>query len=109
MDRSVRWRTVGTRECTRTDNVVKSQLRLLGREESFRHQMAGQFDGEHTALAGHIAHAQRAVVRLDTAPGDGQAEPDPGFVGAALRERLEQAFGIAWRQTSAVVLDVDQN
>src|ERR1700733_1888782 len=107
MDWSVRWRTVGRPECARTDNVVNSQLRSLGREESFRHHMAGQFDGEHTALAGHIAHAQLAVVRLDTAPRDGQAEPDPGFVGAALRERLEQALGIARRQTSAVVLDVD--
>jgi hypothetical protein len=49
------------------------------------------------------------VVRLDAATADGQAESEPGSVLATLGERPEHASRSAARQTSAMILDIDQD
>src|ERR1700687_4337746 len=77
------------------------------RFESDRHRAARQVDGEYAAASRLIAHAQSPLISLDHPLGDGQAEPESGSVGGALRERQEHGVREPGGQTAAMVLDVD--
>jgi hypothetical protein len=70
---------------------------------------ARHIDCEHAPRAWDVTDAQRTVVGFDAASGYCQAEAKAGFVCSVLRVRRKQAFGIADRQSAAMVSDVDQN
>jgi hypothetical protein len=69
----------------------------------------GQVDGEDAALARQVAGPDHAAVALDAFTGNGQTEPQPRPVGAALLEGNEQTPGLALGKPAALVLDVDQH
>src|SRR6476469_4776849 len=73
------------------------------------HVVSGQVDGEDTAMARTVAHAQATVVGFNAAPRNRQAETESALVRIALREWREQRFRVTGRQAAAVVLDVDED
>src|SRR5581483_1603039 len=68
-----------------------------------------KIDGENTPRARNVAHTESSGVRLDAAPTDCEPEAEPGFVRATLGKRQKHLVGSTWRQTAAMILDLDQN
>lgn len=68
-----------------------------------------KIDGEDTPRARNVADTENSIIRLDATPTDCEPESEPGFVGAALRKWQEHVLCTAWWQTTAMILDVDQD
>ena len=65
-------------------------------------------NGEHASCSGNISDGQRAEVRLDAVPSDGQAQAQPRPVGTALGEWREHRFSRSMRQSAAMVMHFDE-
>jgi len=68
-----------------------------------------QIDGKNTANARYIANAQQASVRFNTLLSYGKTEPDSGTVRSNLGEGQKYRLLSTLGQTTAMVLDINQN
>jgi hypothetical protein len=71
--------------------------------------MPRKVDGENTPRARNVADTENSIIRLDATPTDCEPESETGFVRAALRKRQEHFLCVAGWQTTAMILDVDQD
>src|SRR6185312_12162102 len=71
--------------------------------------MPRKVDRENTSRARNVADSENAVVRLDGTPTDRESESEPGFVRPGLGKRQEHFICAAGRQTTAMILDIDQD
>src|SRR6202171_600794 len=86
---------------TRRSAGIRMGVQGLGRDR--------QYDGENAALAGHVLHLAAAAVHADALAGDGQTEAEAGLVDSAPLEGTEPLLRLAGRQTTALVLDLDED
>ena len=68
-----------------------------------------QVDGEDAAPFRQVARVDPAMVRFDAPSAEGEAQAEPGAVGAALLERAEQCRRRSPREPAAFVLDLDEH
>src|SRR5688572_32615282 len=74
-----------------------------------RHRVPRKVNRENATRTWHVSHTENAPVSLDAPPGDRQAQPQTASVFSPLSESLKHLLRVAWWQTSAMVLDVDQD
>ncbi len=68
-----------------------------------------QIDREHAADARRVADMNHAVVDLDAPRADLEPEPQARAIARSLLEWAKQILGLARRQATALILDVDQH
>ena len=69
----------------------------------------GQVDGKHASGAREVVRVDLASVRFSAPSAEGETKTHAGSIGAALLERAEELVDIPTRQTSALVLNLDEH
>src|SRR5437868_9931641 len=72
-------------------------------------RVAWKVDREDAPFSRQVAGIDPAVVRFDGPPAEGEPEPHPGAIGAALLERVEQVVGVSPRKPAAFILDLEEH